>query len=190
MRRLSLLLCGLLAAGACSEPPRVEMDRAQGALDGARAAGGEQYAPQSYTQASTTLQQAHDAVAQRDYRLALSLAVEAHERAQTAAKEAADNKARARGDAERGAAVLDATIGELEARIAKAQAERTPARDLRRPRADAADARARLQEARALLSGGDYLGAGKALEGRIDAVRETIRQFDEAAAARAKPRRR
>lgn len=188
MRRLCLLLCAVLVASACSEPPRKEMDRAQGALDAARAAGGELYAPQAFSAASTTLQQSHDAVTQRDYRLALSLAVEAHDRAQTAAKEAADNKARARGEGERGAAILEAAVKELQAAIARAQAARVPAADLKRARAAAADATRNLQKARAMLSGGDYLGAGEALKGRADAIRAQMQAIEQAAAA--KPQRR
>ena len=45
MRALSVVLLPLLLlATACSEPPHKELDRAQGAIDAARAAGAEQYA--------------------------------------------------------------------------------------------------------------------------------------------------
>lgn len=191
MRRLFVLLCTALVA-ACSTPPQKEIDHAQGALDSARAAGAEQYAAETYRGASQLLQQSHDAVAQRDYRLALAHALDASERAQAAAKEAADGKARARGEGERAAAILDDTVKELRERLAAAGAARIPARDLRHPRDVARAAESALQKTRTMLSAGDYLAAGEAIKGQIEAVREQIRLLDEALAARSKaaPRRR
>jgi len=57
------------------------MDQAQGALDAARAAGAERYATAEYQAAATALKNAQDAVAQRDYRLALNHALDSRERA-------------------------------------------------------------------------------------------------------------
>jgi predicted S18 family serine protease len=191
MRRLSVLLCAAFLAAACSEPPQKEIDRAQGALDAARAAGAEHYATDTFAAAAATLQQSQDAVEQRDYRLALSLAIDAYERAQTAAKEAADGKARARGDGERAAAVTAATLQQLQTRLKAAEAAKVPARELRSARAAAADAEATLQEVRAMLNSGDYLAASEALKGATGAIHEQIRLLEEAMAARAaRPSRR
>ena len=81
MSRLFAPLCGITCAVAltvaCSAPPQKEIDRAQQAVDAARAAGAEQYAPESFAEATAALQQSHEAVNQRDYRLALSRAVDA-----------------------------------------------------------------------------------------------------------------
>ena len=104
MRRLAAAIGTLVFLTACSEPPQKEIDRAQGAIDAARAAGAEQYAPDPFTAATTAMQQTHEAVDQRDYRLALSRAVDANERALEAARQAADGKVLVRGTAE-------ATIG-------------------------------------------------------------------------------
>ena len=109
MRRLSVVACAWLLSAACSAPPQKEIDRAQGALDAARAAGADTYAAQELQAATAALQQSHDAVAQRDYRLALSRALDANERALEAAKQAADGKARARSEAE--GALAAATAG-------------------------------------------------------------------------------
>jgi hypothetical protein len=191
MRRLSVLLCTTLFAVACSEPPQKEMNRAQGAIDAARAAGAEQYAPESFAAATGALQQSHAAVEQNDYRLALSFAVDALERGQAAAKDAADGKARARGEGERAAAITAEALQNLRARIAAAEALNVPARELQAARDTAAAADSALQKVRTQLSVGDYLGAGDALKGQTDAIREQIRLLDEAAAARtAKPQRR
>jgi hypothetical protein len=192
MRRLSVLLCTALFAAACSEPPQKEIDRAQGALDAARAAGAEQYAAQTFSAAAGALQQSEAAVQDRDYRLALSLAIDAYERAQSAAMEAADGKARTRGDGERAAAIGAAALRELQTRLAAAEAAKVPARELLPARTTARDAEATLQKVRAMLSSGDYLAAGEALKGLTDTVNTQIRALDEAAAARAArpPRRR
>jgi hypothetical protein len=192
MRRLSVLICTALLTVACSEPPQKEMNRAQGAIDAARAAGAERYAAESLAAANAALQQSHDAVALRDYRLALSLAVDASERAQSAAKEAADGKARARGDGERAVAGTAEALQELRARITAAEAARIPAREIEAARKTASDVELSLQKVRALLSVGDYLAASDALRVRTEAIREQIRRLDAAAAARAvkAPRRR
>lgn len=191
MRRLSVLLCVALLAAACSEPPQKEIDRAQGALDAARAAGAEHYAADSFSAAAAALRQSQEAVGQRDYRLALSLAIDAYERAQTAAKEAADGKARARGEGERAAAATAAALQQLQTRLSAAEAAKVPARELQSARTAAADAEATLQKVRALLNSGDYLAAAEALKGATEAIHEQIRLLDEAAAARAaRPARR
>ena len=85
--------CAVVLSTACSEPPQKEIDRAQAAIDAARAAGAEHYAPESFTAATDRAPQAHEAVAQRDYRLALTRALDASDRAQEAREAAAEGKA-------------------------------------------------------------------------------------------------
>jgi hypothetical protein len=192
MRRLSVLFCTALLVAACSEPPQKEIDRAQGALDAARAAGAEHYATDTFTAAQSALEQSQAAVEQRDYRLALSLAIDSYERAQTAAKEAADGKARARGEGERALAVTAGALQELRTRLTAADAAKVPGRELQAARKVAADAEATLQKVRATLTGGDYLMARETLKGTTDAINEQIHLLDQAAAERAArpPRRR
>jgi hypothetical protein len=184
MRRLFLLLCTVSLAAACSEPPHKELDRAQGALDAARAAGAEQYAAESFAAATGALAEAHEAVHQRDYRLALSLAVDASERAQGAAKEAAEVRATILGERERAIASTTSALKELHSQIAAAQAARVPTPELEAAEAVANDTAAALQEARTLLGQEDYAGAGKRLEGRPDEIREQIALLEEAVKAR------
>lgn len=115
--RLSVALM-LTVATACAAPPQKEMDQAQGAIDTARAAGADQYAAAELTAADTALQRSHEAAGQRDYRQALNHALDARERAQTAAREAADKKAIARGEAERALTALELAIAGVEQRLA------------------------------------------------------------------------
>src|SRR5262245_30894708 len=99
-RTLSLfLVLGIAFSAACSSPPDKEINQAQGAIDAAGAAGAEKYAAEEYRAAQQALQRAHEAVGQRDYRLALSSAIDARERAQEAARQAAEGKAVARSEA-------------------------------------------------------------------------------------------
>src|SRR2546428_12916322 len=97
---LLFLVIAALTVPACADPPDKEMQQAQGAIDAARAAGADRYAKDQFAAAQDLLKQARDAVDQRDYRLALNYALDSRERAQEAAKAAADNKATARTDAE------------------------------------------------------------------------------------------
>jgi len=156
MRALPAVLLPLFLLAACSAPPQKEIDLAQGALDAAGAAGAEQYAPQEYAAARSSLQQAHEAVAQRDYRLALTRALDAHDRAQDAAKGAANGKARARGEAE---AAVAAAAAQLRRLIAGAEAARVGRKELAAARRIAADADAAVQKARAAIRSESYLSA-------------------------------
>src|SRR4051794_25814319 len=97
----SLCLALFVTIGCGGEPPDKEMQQAQGAVDAARAAGADKYATEEFAAATLALNNARDAVAQRDYRLALNHALDSRERAQNAAKMAADGKASARTEADR-----------------------------------------------------------------------------------------
>ena len=66
----------------------------------ARAADAAIYAPEGLQAAEAALQKYDEAVAQRDYRQALNLAIEARDKAYEAAKQAGDAKAAARSQAE------------------------------------------------------------------------------------------
>jgi hypothetical protein len=164
MRRLAVPLGALLLCAACSEPPQKELDRAQGAIEAARAAGAERYASTELASATRALKDAHDAVDQRDYRLALTKAVDANERAQQAAREAADSRARARSDVERAITTVSSSLQQLQALI-KTDGARLPASVLTSARRETASSQAALQKARTLLEAGQYLDARDALAG-------------------------
>ena len=181
MRRLAVVVSAVALLAACSEPPRKELDRAQGAIDAARAAGAEEYAHDPFTAATTALQEAHAAVEDRDYRLALSRAVEASEQAQEAARAAADGKAAARSSSETALGAATALFAQLQARITAAEAARVPAKDLKATRTAASGAASALQEARAQMAEGKYVQASDALtavrtdiEAQIHAVNTLI----------------
>ena len=152
MWRSAWILLSVLALQACSAPPDKERHQAEGALAAARAAEATIYARQELAAAETSLQRYEEAVAQRDYRLALDHAIEARDRAFEAAREAGNRKAAARSQTER-------LLGELEDLSAKAKSRLSatgsariagPAAD--RLRASLKDAATAMQEARTLIA--------------------------------------
>jgi hypothetical protein len=189
MRRLTVPLCAILLCAGCSDPPQKEIDRAQGAIDAARAAGAARYASDEFTAATTSLQRAHEAVAQRDYRLALSRALDASERAQQAARQAADGKARARSEAEATTAATAAATRQLRTAIKTAEAARAPTPVLAEARKAAASADTSLQKARALLEAEQYLEAKDALKGLSERIGKQTRAVTEAQKGRPARRR-
>jgi hypothetical protein len=172
--RLTGAACAALVAGlltvACGSPPDKEMQQAQGALDAARAAGAEQYAADTYKAAADALGRSRDAVTQRDYRLALSQALDSRERAQDAAREAADRKAEVLGEVERTLAALATQVNAAEALAKSAQAARVPARAVADARSAIAAVQTTMQKARSAVDGQDYLGAQAALVGSGAAI--------------------
>ena len=152
----AVCLALFVTIGCGGEPPDKEMQQAQGALDAARAAGADKYASEEFTAATLALTNAREAVEQRDYRLALNHALDSRERAQNAAKMAADGKAAARTEADRAINAAQAEINAAEARMKTAETGKT-AKAPDRLRRAIGTAQATLQEARADFERGDYL---------------------------------
>lgn len=163
---------------------------AQGAIDAARAAGAEQYAVEPFKAATSALQEANDAVGQRDYRLALSRALDAHERAQEAARGAADGKARARSDAEVAIVAASTAVQNLRARIKAAEAAKIPARELEPAKDAAAAGESTLQEARAALKAESYPQARQLVRDLPAGIAKEIEAVEAAGKKPARPVRR
>ena len=192
MRRWSwrAVVAAACLISACADPPNKEIDQAQGAIDAARAAGGERYAATEYAAATTSLQNANDAVAQRDYRLALNHALESREHAQNAAREAADGKARTGAEVERTMAEIAGLLAQANTQIAAAQRARVPARLLREPAAEIEAVNAVVQEAGEAANADDYLGAQAMLQGVKDRIQKAIAAIDAATTSQSPRRRR
>ncbi len=191
-RGVSACVCvfaSVLLAG-CADPPSKEMDQAQGAIDAARAAGGDQYATAEYTAATTALRNAHDAVVAGDYRLALNYALESREHGQNAARDTADTKARMRSDLEHALAELDALVAQGQAHITAAERARVPQRLLQQPAADLSLAIDDVQKARAVVAAGDYLRASEALDGMKPRIEKVLAAIGAATSAQSARRRR
>jgi hypothetical protein len=175
---LPACLAAALLTASCEAPPNKEMDQAQGALDAARAAGADRYATAEYTAATDSLTRSRQAVTERDYRLAMNHALESREHAQNAAREAADTRARLRGDAERRMAEIAGLLAQANARLQAAEARRVPRRTLRAPQAALSAVNADVQKAGEAMKADDYRAVGQLLEGLKARIEKVIADLD------------
>jgi hypothetical protein len=189
--RLSLpaVVVAALALASCGSPPDREMQQAEGAIEAARAAGADQYARDELAAAQDLLKRSGEAVAQRDYRLALNYALDSREQAQNAARLAADGKAIARVEADRATSSLVAALAAIQSRLKNAEAGRVPARMLAGPKNTAADGDRRLQEARTAMERGDYAGVVSTATAALPLLAEAERQLAAAVPPPTRPRR-
>ena len=161
---LSAVLAALLAAAGCAEPPQKELDQAQAAIEVAVSAGAERFAADDLAGARTALIQARDAVNQRDYKLALSHALDSREKAQAAARAATGARTTLRRDVETTLVDVTSRLDRVRALIAHGS---VPRARLRRTRAAEAKLTASVQEARAAATAQDY-GKAKTLLSAVE----------------------
>jgi methionyl-tRNA synthetase len=157
--RLSLYLAIVLitAAGlACSAPPEKERLQAAGAIADARRAGAATYAPAPLAAAEALMQKYETAVAARDYRLALSSALEATDTAVSAIKQTATEKARASAAAQAAVIQVETLIRTATARLAPGATPRLAASQAERLRASIKTATTTLQDSRTAMGVEDY----------------------------------
>ena len=166
------------------------MNQAQGAIDAARAAGADRFAETEFTAAVEALTRAGQAVNDRDYRLALSLAIDSRERAQNAAKVSVEVRANLRGEAERSIAEADTLLRRAQIQLKNAAAARVRAQALTRPRAATTAAQKALQEARSALEKEDYPGVTTALGDTSTRLQAALNLLDAAATAAAPRKKR
>jgi hypothetical protein len=158
MRRLVSAIALAIVVVACSEPPTKERDQAQGALEAARAAGAAEYAPTELGAAEQALAGYDAAVSQRDYRLALSLAIDARESAYAAARQTVGGKVRSRTEAEQLVAVVQKGVTAIEQRLNGKTGPRPTRPIATRLGATLETSTAALQKARSRLAAEDYRG--------------------------------
>jgi hypothetical protein len=148
------------SAIACAgDPPDKEIKQAQAAIEAARGAGADQYAKTEYAAAQDALKRSMDAVADRDYRLALNHALDARERAEAAAHQAIEGKVIARADADRAVRDLTAALSEARVRLKSAESAHVTPRIVGEGRRAIAAADAAVQKARTSIEAGDYAAA-------------------------------
>jgi hypothetical protein len=161
------------------------MNQAEGAIDAARAARADRYAAAEYEAAVTALKQAQEAVAQRDYRLALNYALDSRQRAQNAAKEAADQQVLLRSRTERQLGDVTAMLDRASRRLAAAESTRLPRRAMEQPRATIAEVQTSLQKAGTEIQEGEYLASQKRMDEAARQLQSAIAALDAAARGRA-----
>jgi hypothetical protein len=186
---LCAVLTAALVAAACGEPPQKELDQAQAAIEVAVSAGAERYAAAGLTSARTALVQARDAVSQRDYKLALSHALDSREKAQAAARAAADARTALRVKVDAALIEVAGLLDKVSEVLADGRSGLSRAR-LRRARAAEATLTATLQEARAAAGAQDYEKAEMllaSLEPDVDALLDDLQGEGAAQSSRRKP---
>ncbi len=163
---LPLAVVAALSGVSCGDdPPDKEMQAAQAAIDAAGAVGADRYSHDEFVAAQQALARAKDAVIQRDYRLALSQALDARTRGQTAEHDATSHRVAARSAAD--GAISDATMALTAARanLKTAETNRAPSRALAAARRAIGDGEKALQKARTAFGHEDFAGATDALNG-------------------------
>jgi len=184
-----LLSCALVCA-ACTNPPDKEMNQARGAIEAARAAGADLYAPDEFKAAVAALKRSEDAVDQRDYRQALGYALDSREQAQNAARTAANQKAAVGSQAERELHDLQTALGRARNRLKAAEGPRARRRALQDAGRTLDSVAAAVQKARAAMDRQDYLAAREAMRGVDGQLQAAIGQIDQSTGAPAARRRR
>jgi hypothetical protein len=181
-----LVVCSLLSAACGGDPPDKEMQQARASIESARIAGAPRLAREEYVAAEQALQRAEQAVKDRDYRLALSNAIDSRERAQTSLRLAADIKAKARSD-------LDRALGEAAAAITDARGRlrgaRLPARTVAAVQRSISDTEGAVQEARLAVEAGELDGIIARLNEATLTLQARIRDLEAASTAGARRRR-
>lgn len=124
--RILTALAGALLLPACDQPPAKEIAAAEAALAQARAEQADAYAPEQWKGAELALSQARQKVEARDYRGALSSAMDAGEKARSAAQAVASSKLLARGAAQLAQAEMQAALDEVAAVRDEAAKARVP----------------------------------------------------------------
>jgi hypothetical protein len=185
---LPLVLVAAIAS-ACGEPPDREIQQAQSAIEAARAAGADVYAHDEFAAAQTALKNANEAVAQRDYRLALNNALDARERAQNATKEAGERKSVARVDADHAIAAATTAITEARTRLKAAETVRAAPRVVAEARRTIAGVEQAVQKARTAHAHEDYAGAIQTANAATARLQGVARDLDAASAAPVRRRR-
>jgi hypothetical protein len=181
MPHVSLVVClvAIIVSGACASPPSKEMNQAQGAIDAAKAAGAEAFAPTELTAAVDALARSEEAVTQRDYRQALSLAIDSRERAQAAAKTAVTARANARGEIEGQIGQASTLLSQARTRLRDPALARSQRRPLQDARAAVEAATQALQDARTALNNDNYAQAKKTMEGVAAQIQAAITAIDD-----------
>ena len=169
-----------LLIAACGTPPHKEMDQAQGAIDAARAAGADRYATKEFESAISSLARSTDAVEQRDYRLALNFALESRERAQNAARLAAEAQGTLRADLERSMTEVNNLLAQATGRLTTAEKTRVSRRTVTDARRLIATATEQLQKARTAAQAQEFTAAQTALTTAKERATQAITRLDEA----------
>jgi len=171
---LVLAVMALPLLWGCSKPPELEMGNANTAIQAARAAEAEEYAPQSLTVAQDTLNAAMALKEEQDGKFALfrsygkakEMFVRAEALAQKATTDAQAEKERVRMEVSNLLTTARAALDSTATLLAKAPVGKGNKADIELIRQDLQSVEARFTEAKAEFDGGRY----KSAKARVEAV--------------------
>ncbi len=169
IRRLGLVpfaLVGLLAAG-CSKAPTQDLQSAAATLEEARKAGADAYAPDSFSRAQQSLEQAKAEIAAQDkkftllrsYGKAKTLLTQARTDAGAAKLDAASGKQEFKGQAEEALAQARANLEGARSALATAPGGKDSRADLEAMRGDLDGLQTALADAETAMTAGDFAAA-------------------------------
>lgn len=174
---LGLILALTLTVISCAKPPTQEMDAAQAAIDAAKAAEADVYAPDTYRQATSALSDARSKVEQQDYEGAKTSAESAKQLADRSTSEANTNKQQTRDEAQ--AIINRVASGLTDARSSLGVAPRGKGADgdLDQLNSDLGQAEASLGDARNSLSTSkfkDALTQARSADDKLSQVQNAV----------------
>ncbi len=157
---MPLLLASLLVA--CDQPPNRELRAAETALSDAKKEGADVYAAERLKEAEAALAAARQKVEQKDYRGALSSAVDAAEKARAAAAAVPSAKVLLKSAAETAQAEAQAVLDEVVAIKEEAAQSKVPEAAFAAVQGRVAEVEAAIQGVTDRLGESDLHGAQKA----------------------------
>lgn len=168
----SVLLLLLLVSG-CAKPPTEEIEAAKAAIEAAKAAEADVYAPNEFGAAQSALADAEAKVGNKKYDLAKTSAIQAKEKADAAVTAAGPAKAKAKAEAEQQLTEARAAVTEVKGMIETAP----PKADLGTLKTDVEQVETGLTEADAAYNREDYKGAAskaKAIKRNVAGIRDSV----------------
>ncbi len=173
-----LLLLSLTVVACADDPPEKEIQQADAAIATAQTAGADRYAADELSAARQAVQRARDAVAARDYRLALNHALDGRDRAQTATAQTATAVAVARGTADAAISAAVTAVTAAASRLSAVEAAHASPRAIAGPRSAVTHAEMRVQEARTAWAKGDFATAESAANDAAAGVAAVSSELD------------
>jgi hypothetical protein len=173
MRKLyaSLLVLAMIALVACAKPPQQQIDAAKAALDAAKQAQADVYAPDSLkaAQDKAAALDAELAAQQskffKSYKVATQLTTELQQLADKAKADAVAGKEKAKADAEAAITAADASVTAAKEALSKAPRGKGSKADLAAMQGDVDAAAKSIEDAKADMTAEKYLDAKTKADG-------------------------
>jgi hypothetical protein len=195
LKRIAVVFAvfALLVFVSCAKPPEQEIQKANTAIEAARAAEAEEYVPDSFQAAMDSLRAAEAAKTEADGKFALfrsyskakALYISAEALANQAAQDAAVEKERVKQEVTNQLAEAKAVLDTANAALAKAPKGKGSKADIELIKNDLAAAQASFDEANNDFNAGKYKVAKAKVEAAMQKARQVIDEIEQAKAKKA-----